>query len=74
MQEMKSLLILYAGRLLGPICLQLGWGCNFPGSNFPGGIFPRGIFPRGIFPRTALRCFMIDNNYKLLITFQQVVY
>ena len=24
MQEMKSLLILYAGRLLGPICLQLG--------------------------------------------------
>ena len=24
MQEMKFLLILYAGRLLGPICLQLG--------------------------------------------------
>ena len=24
MQEKKSLLILYAGRLLGPICLQLG--------------------------------------------------
>ena len=24
MQEIKSLLILYAGRLLGSICLQLG--------------------------------------------------
>ena len=24
MQEMKPFLILYAGRLLGPICLQLG--------------------------------------------------
>ena len=24
MQEMESRLILYAGRLLGPICLQLG--------------------------------------------------
>ena len=24
MQGMKSLLIRYAGRLLGPICLQLG--------------------------------------------------
>ena len=24
MQEMKSLLILYAGLVLGPICLQLG--------------------------------------------------
>ena len=24
MQEMKSLLILYAGRFLGPFCLRLG--------------------------------------------------
>ena len=25
MQKIESLLILYAGRLLGPICLQLGF-------------------------------------------------